>query len=581
MSSEIFLNSWYRFPASERDAYGKYKTVAEDAFIYTTKDVESGETSLHVIEKPMIDFYISRTERSYHYLSVPASDCSKKTVRYKDRNIHLSESLGLKDEYFQSFKKGGRDGNRQFMANVRRNPQLYLADVDIEDYYKTLFMKEHGAQYGKINKSFMDIEVDISNYEGFPDEAKAPCPINLISHIDVKSMTIYSFILIQEFNRDQIMEVLAKPKDFIREFVDEEIAQKFDIVFFAYESELDVVKGWITTVHDTKPDFCGIWNMHFDALTILNRLRKAGFNTKELAEFFCHPDIPKTAKYLKYSEDVERNERMFINAKGEEEKEDSDRHPSRYWDWFEFPGYTQVYDQMSLFSNLRKRDLLPSYSLNNIGESFAGVKKLNLAAKGYSLQDVNVKSFKTFLAYNIQDVYVQYCIENVQEDLDKYLVFSDNTRLSKGVSVSVVIKNMLMMYAMNHGEVIGNSIRYNIHEALPGAIVANPALIDTLGVPIMGKPSYVFQNVIDLDLKSEYPSVMICFNICKNAVFGRILDVQKEDGSWLGTGAELNTMLVTQDSTLFELSERFLGLPGPAKVFKEIERELMRGKPPG
>jgi len=169
---------------------------------------------------------------------------------------------------------------------------------------------------------------------------------------------------------------------------------------------------------------------------------------------------------------------------------------------------------------------------------------------------------------------VQYRIEEIQEDLDKYLIFSDNTRLSKGTSISVVFKNMLTMYAYKHDHIIGNTVFLDIHEPLPGAIVADPALIEVLGQEILNKPSYVFNWVIDLDIKSEYPTIMIIFNIFKDALFGRAMKLMSSRGKELGSAEPIMKHLVTIDTSLFDLCEIYMGLPGPNQVFKIIEKLL-------
>jgi DNA polymerase elongation subunit (family B) len=231
---------------------------------------------------------------------------------------------------------------------------------------------------------------------------------------------------------------------------------------------------------------------------------------------------------------------------------------------------------MSLFSNLRKRDILPSYKLDDIGEEYGGVKKLDLEAAGYTIKTVNIENFKTFLAYNIQDVYVQYCIEENQEDFDKYVMFASNTRLSKGVNVSYTIKNELMLDFFNNDEIIGNSIRYNIDEPLEGAIVARPELIENLGEKIFNRGSYIYNNSIDLDASSEYPSVMITFNISKSSIYGRIIEVDTPNGEYISKGTDIIRQIETIDQSIFDLSKEYLDLPTPDEIIHDIEVSIKR-----
>ena len=77
-------------------------------------------------------------------------------------------------------------------------------------------MEEFEPDVGyKLHKCYFDIETDLmpngfkdKGYIGFPDEDIAPCPINIITLIDSKSMVVHTFIhrnmntSLLEFERD-------------------------------------------------------------------------------------------------------------------------------------------------------------------------------------------------------------------------------------------------------------------------------------------------------------------------------------------------------------------------------------------
>ena len=74
--------------------------------------------------------------------------------------------------------------------------------MDVTDRYIKQFMEEFQPDINyKLHKCYFDIETDLmpngfrdKGYIGFPDEDIAPCPINIVSLIDGKSMITYTFI---------------------------------------------------------------------------------------------------------------------------------------------------------------------------------------------------------------------------------------------------------------------------------------------------------------------------------------------------------------------------------------------------
>lgn len=569
-----FVNSLYKRPSFVTNPEtGRKERVSRDALIYTVKDSETGLTHIKVLPEPIISFYMSKTKQEYHRISIPKEEATEIETEYSQRNKNLAKAVGLESPFYESFKTRS---NWEFMKRIKNHPYLYMADVDIEDYYKMKFMLENGKHFNPVDKAYMDIEVDIHDHEGFPHPETAPCKINLISYLDVKSKSFHTFILYQEENRDQINDVRNNEEAFIKDHIDKEITDLFTINLHYYEKEVELIKAFFITVHVTKPDFIGIWNMPFDIKTIINRLYRLGLRKSDIEDIMCHPDIPKEFKTVNYIE--ERNKGSFSTGDDEVETKSSfdGKHPSRYFDWVEISGYSQFYDQMALFSNLRKRNILPSYKLDDIGEEYANTKKVDLRELGLSIKDVNIVDFKSFVKYNIQDVFVQYKIEESQEDIDRYLIFSDNTRLQKGVSATNVIKNMIMYYLWENGEIIGNSIEYDISEKLEGAIVAKPELIEVLGEKVLGSPSYVFKNSIDLDAASEYPSIMIMFNITKSAIYGRVTEVQAPDGDYISNGSDIMMNLQTIDQSVFEIAKTYLNLPTPGELISSIEKGALK-----
>jgi DNA polymerase elongation subunit (family B) len=585
MGNKQFLNSMYRPPKTAYNEWGKRIEVSPEVLIFTLCDVQTNERELHILENPTIDFYIAKTPQPFPRISIHKDEVRKVTVPYKDRNKSMAASLNLSNEYYNSWKN---NSNFFFMNQLKKNPNLYAADTYIEDYYKTQVMLKYGSVYAPAyRKGYADIEVDLSNFkEDFAYPDVAPCPIYLITYIDRTSKEVFCFILYDERIKDDILNVVQHPNEFIEKNLPPVILQEhFKYHFDVYETELGLLKAFFKTIHECKPDFVGFWNMPFDMPYILKRLELLGCSPEDIADICCHPEVPKYHRYVKYIEDPKRKDlNARYNAEDEDDEDDipeeivlaskMKHHPSRLVDWVEIPGYTQFFDQLSAFSCLRKRSLLKSYKLDDIGKKYGGIGKINLEALGYNIRTVNIANFELCLAYNIEDSYVQYAIEEKQRDINTLVTSSFNTRLSKTFSNSIVIKNFLMkdLYIRSN-HIMGNAIAFDEREGFDGAIVGKPELLEQLGIEIMGKPSYVFENAIDLDATSLYPSIIITHNIFKSALFGRIANIKRNDGTSLGKGEGLFENLQTLEQSIFEIGQTYLGLPSIQDILSAIERE--------
>jgi DNA polymerase elongation subunit (family B) len=580
MGSKQFLNSMYKRPKITYDEKGRRVELAPDTLIFTAIDIDTGKTELHILTNPLIDFYIATMPQPFHRISIDERLTRKITVPYKDRDKEMASALNLANEYFNSWRNRS---NWQFMNQLKKNPNLYAADTQIEDYYKTKSMLEYGEVYAPAyHKGYADIEVDLTNYhEDFAYPDVAPCPIYLITYIDRTIKEVFCFILYDERIKDDIMRVINDPDRFVKKNMDEKILQEnFKYHFNLYSTELSLIKSFFHTIHELKPDFVGWWNMAFDMPTILNRLRRLNCSEEDIANICCHPEVPEMFRYVNYIEDPKRSQFYGRKSKNDDDDDEEDEvkskgkpHPSRLVDWVEIPGYTQFFDQMSTFSCLRKRSLLKSYKLNDIGKKYGGIGKLDLEDLGYFIKDVNIKNFEICLAYNIRDSYVQYAIEEKQRDINQMVAASFNTRLSKTFSNSIIIKNYLMKYLYtDSGHIMGNATSFDFKDELEGALVCRPELLEQLGIDIMGSPSYVFENAIDLDATSLYPSIIITHNIFKSALFGHVVSVERPGGESLGSGEGLFEDLQTIDQNIYEVASKYLGLPSVYDILHGIEK---------
>ena len=270
--------------------------------------------------------------------------------------------------------------------------------------------------------------------------------------------------------------------------------------------------------------------------------------------------IPKEFREARYVEDYQRNSDEALKKK-------DNTHPSRLWDWAYFPGYTQHYDMMSVYSNARKGVQYPSYSLDSIGEREVGHKKVDYRSMGYNIRTLAHKNFRLFLKYGIVDSILLHMIEDKTDDLRTYIKFTDNARLAKGQNISFILYNKLWRYCKDRNKIIGNTVDDKLREKVDGALVADPMLMRK-------QELMVFKHVVDFDEASLYPNMIITFNICKTTIYGAIYNIKDTITGTELTGGDLNQMLQSLKTSIFDIGTNFFGLPSLEQIMNNIKKEV-------
>jgi len=580
----LYLNPIY----NKDERTGRLEKERDDALFYVVANSD-GTRQIRIMEKPKYKFYLAKENMNYHRFSVPREDLMEIVCEYSKRHNVMAEAVGLKNQ-FAFAKKDYRTKKDWIQQNLYNNSQLYLADVDMEEAFKLAYVQKYGDHAADLSytTSFTDIEVraDLGDFE----QHKAEVPICSICHVDTKTETLHVMIL-NDPKVPMIKEVFSDLNGFIKEFrefmneIREEcikgiISKKgnpnsahsfnFNYKFYLFDDEKDLIRYYFKIIDDTKPDFCGIWNINFDMIFIKNRAAKLGLN---MADLTSNSTIPPKFRHFEYVEDHER----FANKAAA-------THFSRYFDKVISTSSTQWYCQMSMHSNLRKRFLEINYKLDHIGEKYANVKKVDLDALGYEIKDVYSKNFKVFLRYAMIDPIVQFMIERVNVDIPRYMV---NCRLASffhGLKKTYAIKNELYFFMLNKkNEIIGNNKTYDIVEPLPGAIVGNPKNIIEKGEVLLGVATHIYRNVVDLDATALYPSLILVFAILKTTIYGRVVHVYQDKNIGgmnvkipITDGSELNKMLETIDTSIFDIGTRYYGLPRFDEIITQIEKSCIK-----
>lgn len=584
MGQKYILNSMYLKARWERDPNAppsqfNMKKICDDILLLVIKDSDKKYSDIQIIEKPTIEWYSVKDPNTvplYNEMFLDRNLVDTHIVEYSKRDFEICKYLGIEKEYERLKKnqynfEGGRKEFQDFMnEKVYKNPLIYGADMDIEDFYKTKFMEENGMDLpNNLNISYMDIETDIYTPEDSEnvDQNNPKGEIIVITYFNNISKEYYALLAHREDIPDQ-EEIIKNPQDYLNKWILEDYKDDTDIKFNLefYDDERVLIQRWADLMHRDKPEFCLAWNSNYDYKYIMNRSKLLGMNTVEL---FCHPDVPTEYHILRYKEDADRKKQDF--SKGKKDI----KHFSRMWDWVIAPGYTCFLDQMSLYSNLRKRSIEKSYKLDYITEKELKIHKVDLHEFGLTIRNAPFKNYKIFLKYSIRDTFLLYKLENKLKDIRSYITLSDNTTLEKGVNISFVIKNAFFAMFRKNNQVIGNTIDYGVRESIDGAIVGDPKLLDSCPIEINGKKTQIYKFVTDFDAKSEYPSLMMQFRIGKNTGFTRITHVIDEYGKVLMSGKDFNQHIQTRETSIIQLCNKLYGLPTVEEVLGILENKLM------
>lgn len=542
-----------------------FKLTNRDVLICTIKNLDTNQNVTRIFIEPEIDFYIVKKEYqkeiNYPLFSIEREKVDKHTCKYRDRDKTILKLFGLWETAWQIKKINYKEYLEFIKQNIKQNPFLYASDTNIEDFYKTEFEMVYGTHdIFPIKSSFFDIEVDISDY--MSSVADPQTPVNAISYFVEETKTMRCYLLNYPDNLDQ-QDVKNNPIKFISEYLtndlidDEEV--KFEFLYF--DNDLELIRHFWRQVNIEKCDFLTAWNSPYDMKYEINRLKLHKMN---IPEIFCSPEIPDEFKRMNYIEDPDRSR-------------NTEKYFHRMWDWVDVASDTMIVDQMSLYSNLRKRYQLNSYSLYFVANTELGITKVDLTSYGLTIKNAHKEDYKRFLQYSIMDTYLLYLLEKKNRDLVNLVSLSENTRIQKGINVSVLIKNTLDIYFRRHNRVIGNTVDYDIWDAVPGALVASPDNIKIKSAPCFGEnKTLIFDNCIDLDAASLYPSIMLTLNVCRNTIKKRYLYLYDaiNPNNIIMKGSEFLEALQTEESSMFSLGNKLFNLPSFESMVEKFNKEI-------
>ena len=470
-----FLNAVYIPP--EQNYHG------HDAIVASVKDVNTGETKLQIIKDPHTQVYVMREGlRMYDHKREYArkSDCDMYITTYKEQYGLLAHVLGIRqgDEFFTK-------------RAVQASPYAFGWDIDPLVRLKCDYLDTCKVSATKLKIGMLDIETSVLGDE----------QILCISICNWTDREVHCFILNDPWLRMDNSEI-KKLQDRVDveypKFVDglNSKARKLwdekpiKPVFHLCKDERELLVETFKYYHSCKFDFMGVWNMGFDLPYIIKR---AEFRRLNLAELFCHPDVPSEFKMCVWKEDKSKVD-----------------HFTDVWHWLYAPGYTTIYDAMCLYSRLRKvkgRDVF--YTLDYIGNKIIGAGKMHFGAnESHYLMQTNDKI--GYCVYNTLDVVIPALMDAITYDVASMLELSDCSNLCDFSKQTVQLKAQFFRYLSGLGCIPGSvagSIKAEYDEVIGniGGAVLNPTLMKVKGVPCLKETSLrssIYRLAADLDVST-------------------------------------------------------------------------------
>lgn len=512
-SDITILNATYI--GRKRDEEGKFK---KDFISILFKDNVTGEKHNHIIYEPQYTYYkLKDMYRLDHNLFFIEKDrVEPVTVKYNEILKDIAAKTGNQEFFYDNIRNGNSGENRKLHTMT----DIFMSDINIEDYYRMVFAREYKNDPIKLNVSYLDIEVDGKDQMGdFPEPGE--CPINAVSFLDERTNTSYQFLLEDDKNPliEKYKELLKQPDTIpkLKKFVIKSVGgykkavkfgvDKLEYKFLFFKDELELIHVLFQLIHQLSPDVLEVWNMAFDLDYILARIERLGADPKDI---LCDPRIKE--KFLRFYVD-ERNRNDFAER----------------GDFVAISQFTVWLDDMIQFASRRKgRGAFQSFKLDDIGSAVAKVNKLDYSKITTNIAMLPYLNYLVFSWYNIMDTIVQKCIERSTGDADYIFTkcLMNNTRYAKGHRQSVYLANRFTKDFYEYGYIIGNNINLwneKPEYKFPGAAVGDPLHNSQYAVMfINGSPTLLAANVIDYDYKSLYPSITIENNMAPNTQIGKI-----------------------------------------------------------
>lgn len=535
-----------------KTCYVPSRNGRKDALLITSRDLNSNVKSTEFIEDPQIKFYLSKPEYwdndQQIKMSRPVDEMQVTQAPYREITKHIAALTGRTAEYELA-------GDRA--KHLHHTNNVCGSDFDIEDIAIDDFLRDHDWTNLPglwLKTAFYDIEVDTINHVGFADAEKAECAVNLITYYQSWSNTMYVYI--SEENNESMIEFcrdenrIEKLTNVLCKRLSSQEKNQICVKIVPCGDELNCIMSFAHQVQCDDPDTIGAWNARFDVITLQNRILKLGgnpsilFGNEYFPGYWWHK-IDSTANKMEERIDV------FITPTS--------------WTWLDL---LTTYAQIR--KNFKKND---SYSLDAVATKHLDYTKEDMSKWG---ENVNIHNFSRispegFITYGVQDTYLLHALNQKTHDIEFLYQLSliTRTRMNSVFYKTIIIRNFyrVMLRDVYNRLMCNNWNTLNEGKAsFRGGFVGDPNKNMPLGVNLGGSTysQYIYEQVIDMDFSSMYPSIIRAWNISPDTLVGFLTSETNGDIEY---AAKVTALLASGDAVAIA---RELGGVDPLKHLQRV-----------
>lgn len=464
-----------------------------------TNGTYSYEDSLNILHDPVRPYWVTKPEHRTHRF--------KKEFEYGDK---LDRYL-VSDSMMASSIRNNLNLNSRRLRDLYDSPYLYGASIESAVFIRHKYNKEQDIDIPvKYTVGTLDIENEIYGDERI-------MVVSFMHEYTIYTAMLKEYMVIRDkVNGDRpatVDHVLQRANELLGPVLTRENIQ---LTTHVADTELELLTWIFQQIHRCKTDFIGVWNIRHDVPHILKRLAALDAN---IPDTICHPDVPPELREYYYRLDNNKKLQHFTDR----------------WDWFSCAGYSQFVDAMCLYSRIRKtRGRKPSYSLDNISAEELGARKLSLNPQGdHTWEQQN--NFVDYVVYNMNDVILPQLLEKKNNDYVQLISLSGATMLKDFNKQTAMDANGTFFDAILSNKITcacGNDMTNMYDKMMPksGGAVLNPNRTIGIGVDIILEAPTIETKacvcVNDLDVASEYPSIISAFNISKETKQDTVIEIE-------------------------------------------------------
>lgn len=535
--------------------------------------------TLRIIENPKRTIYITKQHYRNHDEKKEREEI-KKCDQYVIPNKNMDEEVHFRLNGYK--KKSGR-----YDRVMYNNPYIYGCSATIEFLEKCKYQDEFEKTNLKLSgytSGFLDIETDVN--EDHLDEiisivythknivyAGVVKSYFMQWHDDTQSYTqcdIHTLENIASSLLNELVETLFETNKFLKKH---KSFLPFEYHYHVADNAVDLIRWIFSKIHYHKTTFIGIWNMEFDMKHILNTLRDAGVDPKEI---LCHPDVPDKYKYVYYQEDKRQV-----------------AHIAEKFDWCHISGYTQIYDSMPVYVQLRSKKET-SYKLDHILEVNKITTKLKYTIPGHdNIQAGNTDWHRMMVKYEIYhymtymmwDAMSMVCMDIQNKDINTFYLLSGPTPLHKGTKQTIRNHDDIYRILIKKNWIVATGNGYveeqkkGKDKGKKGGAVLNPYLLEDVGLKLYKNTApqvttYAYGHVNDLDFSRMYPALLISLNTSKETKqsvmigFDNLPEIEA-----LPKIETLHVFLANPESNCISLGSEFFGLPTLSEMLSIFQEQ--------